>query len=80
MSARSARRAGVPRDVIGLHFFSPANVMRLVEVVAAPASAKDAVATGVAVTKKLGKIAVVCGVCDGFIGNRILAHWRPSST
>jgi 3-hydroxyacyl-CoA dehydrogenase len=69
--------SGRPGDVIGLHFFSPANVMRLVEVVDAPASAKDAVATGVAVAKKLGKIAVVCGVCDGFIGNRILAHWRP---
>jgi 3-hydroxyacyl-CoA dehydrogenase len=67
-------RAG---DVIGLHFFSPANIMRLVEVVEAPTSAKDAVATGVAVAKRLGKIAVVCGVCDGFIGNRILAHWRP---
>jgi 3-hydroxyacyl-CoA dehydrogenase len=69
--------SGRPADVIGLHFFSPANVMRLVEVVEAPASAKDAVATGVAVGKRLGKIAVVCGVCDGFIGNRILAHWRP---
>ena len=69
--------SGRPADVIGLHFFSPANVMRLVEVVEAPASGKDAVATGVAVGKKLGKIAVVCGVCDGFIGNRILAHWRP---
>jgi 3-hydroxyacyl-CoA dehydrogenase len=67
-------RAG---DVIGLHFFSPANIMRLVEVVEAPTSAKDAVATGVAVAKRLGKIAVVCGVCDGFVGNRILAHWRP---
>jgi 3-hydroxyacyl-CoA dehydrogenase len=69
--------SGRPGDVIGLHFFSPANIMRLVEVVEAPASARDAVATGVAVAKKLGKIAVVCGVCDGFIGNRILAHWRP---
>jgi 3-hydroxyacyl-CoA dehydrogenase len=69
--------SGRPADVIGLHFFSPANVMRLVEVVEAPASARDAVATGAAVAKRLGKIAVVCGVCDGFIGNRILAHWRP---
>ena len=69
--------SGRPGDVIGLHFFSPANIMRLVEVVESPTSAKDAVATGVAVAKKLGKIAVVCGVCDGFIGNRILAHWRP---
>jgi 3-hydroxyacyl-CoA dehydrogenase len=69
--------SGRPGDVIGLHFFSPANIMRLVEVVESPTSAKDAVATGVAVARKLGKIAVVCGVCDGFIGNRILAHWRP---
>jgi 3-hydroxyacyl-CoA dehydrogenase len=69
--------SGRPGDVIGLHFFSPANIMRLVEVVESPTSARDAVATGVAVAKKLGKIAVVCGVCDGFIGNRILAHWRP---
>jgi 3-hydroxyacyl-CoA dehydrogenase len=69
--------SGRPGDVIGLHFFSPANVMRLVEVVEVPASATDAVATGVAIARRLGKIAVVCGVCDGFIGNRILAHWRP---
>ena len=69
--------SGRPEDVIGLHFFSPANVMRLVEVVAARYSDLVAVATGVAVAKRLGKIAVVCGVCDGFIGNRILAHWRP---
>jgi len=69
--------SGRPADVIGLHFFSPANVMRLVEVVEAPASGKEAVATGVDVARRLGKIAVVCGVCDGFIGNRILAHWRP---
>jgi 3-hydroxyacyl-CoA dehydrogenase len=69
--------SGRPQDVIGLHFFSPANVMRLVEVVEAPRSKSDALATGVAVARRLGKIAVVCGVCDGFIGNRILAHWRP---
>jgi 3-hydroxyacyl-CoA dehydrogenase len=69
--------SGRPGDVIGMHFFSPANVMRLIEVVEAPASARDAVATGVAIARRLGKIAVVCGVGDGFIGNRILAHWRP---
>jgi 3-hydroxyacyl-CoA dehydrogenase len=63
-------------DTIGLHFFSPANIMRLVEVIEPAAAGKDAVATGVAITKKLGKIAVVCGVCDGFVGNRILAVWR----
>jgi 3-hydroxyacyl-CoA dehydrogenase len=69
--------SGRPHDVIGMHFFSPANVMRMLEVVEAPKSAKDAVATAVGIAKKLGKVAVVCGVCDGFIGNRILAHWRP---
>jgi 3-hydroxyacyl-CoA dehydrogenase len=65
-----------PADTIGLHFFSPANIMRLVEVIEPSAASKDAVATGVAVAKKLGKIPVVCGVCDGFVGNRILATWR----
>jgi 3-hydroxyacyl-CoA dehydrogenase len=69
--------SGRPGDVIGMHFFSPANVMRMLEVVEAPKSEKDAVATGVSIAKKMGKIAVVCGVGDGFIGNRILAHWRP---
>ena len=69
--------SGRPVDVIGMHFFSPANVMRLVEVVETPASGRQAVATGVAVARRLGKVAVVCGVCDGFIGNRILAHWHP---
>jgi 3-hydroxyacyl-CoA dehydrogenase len=67
---------GRPADTIGLHFFSPANIMRLVEVIEPSAAAKDAVATGVAIAKKLGKIPVVCGVCDGFVGNRILACWR----
>lgn len=65
-----------PQDVIGLHFFSPANIMRLVEVIETEGAAKDAIATGVAVAKKLGKLPVVCGVCDGFVGNRILASWR----
>jgi 3-hydroxyacyl-CoA dehydrogenase len=65
-----------PQDVIGLHFFSPANIMRLVEVIETAGAAKDALATGVAVAKKLGKLPVVCGVCDGFVGNRILSSWR----
>jgi len=69
--------SGRPGDVIGMHFFSPANIMRMLEVVQAPKSQLDAVAAGVSVAKRIGKIAVVCGVCDGFIGNRILAHWRP---
>lgn len=63
-------------DTIGLHFFSPATVMRLVEVVAPKAAAREAVATGLMVARKLGKIPVVCGVCEGFVGNRILAVWR----
>ncbi|MEX0285409.1 MAG: 3-hydroxyacyl-CoA dehydrogenase NAD-binding domain-containing protein [Paracoccaceae bacterium] len=65
-----------PGDVIGLHFFSPAHVMKLLEVVVADATAPDVVATGFALGKRLGKIAVRAGVCDGFIGNRILATYR----
>jgi 3-hydroxyacyl-CoA dehydrogenase len=68
--------SGRPADTIGLHFFSPANITRLIEVIEPSAASKDAVATGVAIAKKLGKIPVVCGVCDGFVGNRILAAWR----
>ena len=65
-----------PEDVIGLHFFSPANVMKLVEVIETRDAAKAALATGVQVAKSLGKLPVVCGVCDGFVGNRILGSWR----
>ncbi|MCR9125758.1 MAG: 3-hydroxyacyl-CoA dehydrogenase NAD-binding domain-containing protein [Rhodobacteraceae bacterium] len=65
-----------PADVIGLHFFSPAHVMRLLEVVVADATAPDVVATGFALGKRLKKISVRAGVCDGFIGNRILATYR----
>ena len=68
--------SGRPADVIGMHFFSPANIMRLVEVIEGRDSAKDAVATGVEVTRRMGKLPVVCGVCDGFVGNRILSKWR----
>lgn len=71
-----AAASGRPADVIGLHFFSPAHVMKLVEVVEGKASARDAVATGMAVARALGKIGVACGVCDGFIGNRILSASR----
>lgn len=67
-----------PRDVIGLHFFSPAHVMRLLEVVVADRTAPEVVATGFALAKRLGKIAVRAGVCDGFIGNRILSHYRAA--
>ncbi|AZQ68257.1 3-hydroxyacyl-CoA dehydrogenase [Silicimonas algicola] len=65
-------------DVIGLHFFSPAHVMRLLEVVVAHRTAPDVVATGFALAKRLRKVAVRAGVCDGFIGNRILAHYRKA--
>ena len=68
-----------PEDVIGLHFFSPAHVMKLLEVVVADKTAKDVVATGFALGKALGKISVRAGVCDGFIGNRILATYRTAA-
>jgi len=61
-----------PEAVIGLHFFSPANVMRLVEVVRARQTSKSAIATSMQLAKKLGKIAALVGVCPGFVGNRIL--------
>src|SRR3954471_19126649 len=61
-----------PADVLGLHFFSPANVMRLLEVVRGRATAPDVLATSLALARRLRKVAVVSGVCDGFIGNRML--------
>jgi 3-hydroxyacyl-CoA dehydrogenase len=64
-----------PQDVIGLHFFSPANVMRLLEVVRGAKTAKDVLATAMRLAKTMGKVAVVSGVCDGFIGNRMLARY-----
>jgi 3-hydroxyacyl-CoA dehydrogenase len=70
--ARFTRR---PQDVIGLHFFSPANIMRLLEVVRGAATANDTLATAMALAKTIGKIAVVSGVCDGFIGNRMVARY-----
>lgn len=72
-----AEASGRPADVIGMHFFSPANIMRLVEVIEGAKSSRDAVQTGVAIGKRMGKLPVVCGNCDGFVGNRILAAWRP---
>ena len=68
-----------PADVIGLHFFSPAHVMKLLEVVVADKTAKEVVATGFALGKALGKVSVRAGVCDGFIGNRILATYRTAA-
>ena len=67
-----------PEDVIGLHFFSPAHVMRLLEIVVGERTSSEVVATGFALAKRLGKVAVRAGVCDGFIGNRILSHWRTA--
>ena len=68
-----------PEDVIGLHFFSPAHVMKLLEVVVADKTAPEVVATGFALGKALGKVSVRAGVCDGFIGNRILATYRTAA-
>ena len=64
-----------PQDVVGLHFFSPANVMRLLEVVRGKDTAKDVMATAMAMAKAIRKTAVVSGVCDGFIGNRMLEQY-----
>lgn len=69
-----ASASGRPADVLGLHFFSPANVMRLLEVVRGQATAPDVLATGVDLGRRLGKLPVVSGVCFGFIGNRMLAQ------
>ena len=63
-----------PEAVIGLHFFSPANVMRLLEVVRADKTSKPVIATSMQMAKKIGKIAALVGVCPGFVGNRILAQ------
>ena len=68
-----------PSDVLGLHFFSPANVMRLLEVVRGRATAPDALATALRLGKALRKVAVVSGVCDGFIGNRMLEAYTKQA-
>lgn len=64
-----------PEDVLGLHFFSPANVMTLLEIVRAEKSSPDIIATVLDLCKKIGKTGVVVGVCDGFVGNRMLAPY-----
>jgi 3-hydroxyacyl-CoA dehydrogenase len=64
-----------PQDVVGLHFFSPANVMKLLEVVRGAETGKDVLATVMALAKKIKKTAVVSGVCDGFIGNRMIEQY-----
>jgi len=68
-----------PQDVIGTHFFSPANVMRLLEVVRAKKTGKDVLATTMKLGKQIKKLPVVSGVCDGFIGNRMLEKYVQQS-
>jgi 3-hydroxyacyl-CoA dehydrogenase len=65
-----------PERVVGLHFFSPANIMRLVEVVNCAKTAPDVLVTALSFAKKLGKLPVICGVTEGFIGNRIFSAYR----
>ena len=64
-----------PADVVGMHFFSPANIMKLLEVVRGDATAKDVLATVMQLAKKIKKTAVISGVCDGFIGNRMIEQY-----
>jgi 3-hydroxyacyl-CoA dehydrogenase len=64
-----------PQDVVGMHFFSPANVMKLLEVIRGEKTAKDVLATVMSLAKKIKKTAVVSGVCDGFIGNRMIEQY-----
>ena len=69
-----------PQDVVGLHFFSPANVMKLLEVVRGAKTGKDVLATVMALGKKIRKTSVVSGVCDGFIGNRMIEQYGRSKS
>jgi len=69
--ARATKR---PQDVLGTHFFSPANVMRLLEIVRGAATAPDALVTAIALGRQIGKVPVTVGVCYGFVGNRMLAQ------
>ncbi|WP_018633767.1 FAD-dependent oxidoreductase [Neomegalonema perideroedes] len=68
-----------PERFIGLHFFSPANVMKLLEIVPIPETAPEVLATGFALARALGKIPVQAGICEGFIGNRILKRYRAAA-
>lgn len=74
-----AMASGRARDVLGLHFFSPANRMKLLEIVVGEATAKDTVATGLALARRLGKMPVRAGVADGFIGNQVLTAYRTAA-
>ena len=73
---RMAEGLSDPSRLVGMHFFSPANIMKMLEVVRGDRTAPDVLATALAVGRRLGKIAVVAGVCDGFIGNRIFSQYR----
>lgn len=68
-----------PSRCVGLHFFSPAHIMKLLEVVKLPDTAADTLATAFALAKRLRKVAVLSGICDGFIGNRMLAAYRRAA-
>jgi 3-hydroxyacyl-CoA dehydrogenase len=68
-----------PQDVVGMHFFSPANVMKLLEIVRGDRTAPDVLATALAVGRQAGKVAVVVGVCHGFVGNRMLGARNDES-
>ncbi len=72
---RIARATGRPADVLGMHFFSPAHIMKLLEVVRGEATAPDVIATVMALAKKIGKVPVLARVCYGFIGNRMLGPY-----
>ena len=76
---RIAAATSRPQDVLGMHFFSPANVMKLLEVVRGARTGKDTLKTVMEVARKIRKTAVVAGVCDGFIGNRMLEHYFRQS-
>src|SRR6202040_2547258 len=65
-----------PESVIGLHFFSPANVMRLLEIVRGKATSKEVIATAMNLSKTLGKVGVLVGNCSGFVGNRMFGPYR----
>ena len=71
---------GRPEDVLGLHFFSPANIMKLLEVVRGQKTAPDVLATGLDLARRIGKVPVVAGVCYGFIGNRMLIPRQTNAT
>src|SRR5690606_26195372 len=74
--AAIARATGRPASVLGLHFFSPANVMKLLEVVRTPLTSDEVLVTGLKLARQMGKIAIVSGLGEGFVGNRIFSAYR----